>query len=30
MGTVVIFYDAKMQTPHTIRDIVDDTGYAVL
>jgi len=30
MGTVTIIYDAKMQTPHSIRDIVDDTGYTVL
>jgi copper chaperone CopZ len=29
-GTVTILYDTKHQTPHTIRDIVDETGYAVV
>ena len=29
-GTVTILFDTHMQTPHSIRDIVDDTGYAVL
>jgi len=29
-GTVTILFDARMQTLHSIRDIVDETGYAVL
>jgi copper chaperone CopZ len=29
-GTVTVLFDTKMQTPHTIRDIIDDTGYSVL
>jgi copper chaperone CopZ len=27
-GEVTVLYDNKMQNPHTIRDIVDETGYA--
>lgn len=27
--SVTIVFDSRMQTPHTIRDIVDETGYAV-
>jgi len=30
MGTVTIVFDIHRQTPHTIRDIVDETGYAVM
>ena len=29
-GVVEILYDTHQQTPHTIRDIVDETGYSVL
>lgn len=28
-GTVIVVFDVKHQTPHTIRDIIDDTGYTV-
>ena len=29
-GTVEVLFDTHMQTPHTIRDIVDETGYVVM
>jgi len=29
MGIVTILYDVRQQTPHTIREIVDETGYTV-
>jgi len=29
-GTVTIVFDLRMQSPHSIRDIVDETGYSVL
>ncbi|MBN2517507.1 MAG: heavy-metal-associated domain-containing protein [Candidatus Altiarchaeota archaeon] len=29
-GIVTIVFDVKMQTPHTIRDVVDETGYTVI
>jgi copper chaperone CopZ len=29
-GTVTVLFDMKHQTPHTIRDIVDETGYTVV
>jgi len=29
-GAVTITFDARRQTPHTIRDILDDTGYVVI
>lgn len=29
-GIVTIVFDQRMQNAHTIRDIVDDTGYVVM
>ena len=29
-GEVTVLFDVKHQTPHTIRDIVDETGYAII
>lgn len=28
-GTVTAVFDTRMQTPRSIRDIVDETGYSV-
>ncbi len=29
-GIVEIVFDVRMQNPHSLRDIVDDTGYTVI
>lgn len=29
-GVVDVVFDVRMQNPHSIRDIVDETGYTVL
>lgn len=30
IGNVTVVFDMKHQTPHTIRDIIDETGYTVV
>jgi len=29
-GTVTVVFDAKHQTQHSVRDIIDETGYTII